>query len=140
MIHAFQQLLGLMAIMLNVIPWAMLHMRSLQAYPKRHLQQGEDPQSHRIPTSAGLSRSLTWWTRRSNVFNGTPLIPLQPDVILTTDVSKAGWGGYIPDCSTQGLWTSSESELHINIHELKAIFLAPQVFEDKLSAKTVLCR
>ena len=44
-----------------------------------------------------------------------PLVPPQPDVILFTDASKAGWGGHIPDCSTQGLWTSSESELHINI-------------------------
>ena len=35
-------------------------------------------------------------------------------------------------CSTQGLWTSSETQLHINILELKAIFLALQEFEDKL--------
>lgn len=136
----FQQLLGQMASMLDVIPWARFHMRPLQSYLKRHWLQGVDPQSTKILISRELHIALLWWTRRKNIFKGSPLIPPQPDIILTTDASKAGWGGFLPHCQTQGLWTVDESQLHINILELQAIFLALQAFEDMLVGKVVLCR
>ena len=56
--HRFRHLLGLIASMLDVIPWARFHMCPLQAYLGRHWQQGVDHQSHRIPISTVILEYL----------------------------------------------------------------------------------
>ncbi|XP_069122383.1 uncharacterized protein [Argopecten irradians] len=49
---------------------------------------------------------------------------------LTSDASGYGWGATVVDTteSTGGMWSDSETDLHINILELKAVLLALQTF------------
>ena len=51
-----------------------------------------------------------------------------PTVTLTTDASKLGWGAVLDTQSTGGLWSSTESQNHINYLELLAVFLGLQTF------------
>lgn len=55
-------------------------------------------------------------------------MPKPSDLILMTDSSLKGWGGVIEgiSCVAHGRWSHQESQLHINLLELKAIFPALQ--------------
>lgn len=43
-------------------------------------------------------------------------------LILTTDASMEGWGAVLNDTAANGRWSDSESNLHINVLELTAVF------------------
>ena len=61
-------------------------------------------------------------------WNGRSIITPVPDLIITTDASNAGWGAVCNGVTTQGLCTSREKELHINVLELMAANFAVQAF------------
>ena len=55
------------------------------------------------------------------------LASFSPSHRMETDASLVGWGAFQHYGSfTQGRWSSSESKLHINFLELKAVFLGVQ--------------
>ena len=47
-----------------------------------------------------------------------------PDMTITTDTSKEGWGAVHQSFQTNGRWSQKESLQHINYLELKVSFLA----------------
>ena len=51
-----------------------------------------------------------------------------PDLRLYSDASREGWGAHLLDQSVSGVWSHQESSLHINLLELKALFLALRAF------------
>ena len=57
---------------------------------------------------------------------GIPFRPFQADFTIFTDASTQGWGAHMGDSQISGVWTHSESKLHINVLELKAVILALQ--------------
>ena len=57
---------------------------------------------------------------------GTPA----PDLHLYSDASSSGWGAHLLDQNVSGVWSAQEKLLHINLLEMKALFLALQVFQD----------
>ena len=57
---------------------------------------------------------------------GTPT----PDLCLYSDASRSGWGAHLLDRSVSGIWSNQGSSLHINLLEMKALFLALQSFID----------
>ena len=62
---------------------------------------------------------------RGDALRGTP-----PELRLYSDASRSGWGAHLLDQSASGLWSDQETSLHINILEMKALFLALQTFQD----------
>ena len=56
-----------------------------------------------------------------------PISHGNPVIETRTDASKKGWGAYFDGDITQGLWSGTESQLHINELELKAVHIALQV-------------
>ena len=67
----------------------------------------------------------------AGVLSGQPLHPLQHALQLFTDASNEGWGAHLGDHTTKGVWSDSESQLHINFLELKAVLLALKKFEQQ---------
>ena len=65
---------------------------------------------------------INWW--KNNIFSCYKEIHLpEIDLVLHTDASNTGWGitnGYI---SSGGQWDIQEQNFHINVLELKAIFM-----------------
>ena len=60
--------------------------------------------------------------------NGSPVHLPPPDMLITTDASKRGWGAVHQSFQTNGRWSQKESLQHINYLELKASFLALKTF------------
>ena len=81
---------------------------------------------------------LRWWLEESNVLPGQPLHPLKHAVQIFTDASKEGWGAHLNERTARGTWSLSESKLHINHLELKAVFLTLKEFQDLCSNNIVL--
>ena len=75
-----------------------------------------------------LHLHLDRWLNESNVLRGQPLHPLQHALQMFTDSSNEGWGTHLGD-TARGTWSDPESRLHINLLELKAVFLALKSFE-----------
>ena len=130
-------LIGSMASMEKTIPLGRLHMRPLQWYLKTHWRY---PQSLDIPVpvSQVLKQHLQWWTNLSNLKRGSPLHQKECNLLLFTDASLKGWGAHLEHHTASGLWNQVESRLHINILELKAVFLALKSFENQLLNQNLL--
>ena len=69
---------------------------------------------------------------RGDALRGTP-----PELRLYSDASQSGWGAHLLDQSASGLWSKQETSLHINILEMKALFLALQAFQDTITSQRV---
>ena len=70
---------------------------------------------------------IRWWI--NNLPRAKKDIKMSsPDHVLTTDASLLGWGAVVEDQSTGGRWTENESELHINVLELKAVLFGLKAF------------
>ena len=53
-----------------------------------------------------------------------------PDLHLYSDMSCSGWGAHLLDQHVSGLWSDQEKLLHINLLEMKALFLGLQAFRE----------
>ena len=51
---------------------------------------------------------------------------------------REGFGAHLNNCTISGVWQQSEGDLHINILELKAVFLALKHFQKQLRHRIVL--
>ena len=68
-------------------------------------------------------KELTWWIENFWFCNGQTFSQLNPQVIIQTDASLAGWRAVCNGVQT-GQWSEEERSLHINVLELLAIKLA----------------
>ena len=93
-----------------------------------------------MDTSAQVCPSAfrEWWLEEPNVLSGQPLHPMDHSVQIFMDASKEGWGAHIEGQMARGYRLTSDSRLHINILELKAVLLALRKFQSLVSGKIVL--
>ena len=63
--------------------------------------------------------------------------PPPPELRLYSDASRSGWGTHLLDHSPSGLWSDHETSLHINILEMKALFLVLHTFRDVVTNQRV---
>lgn len=96
-----------------------------------------DAQLH---VSNDTRQDFLWW------FNHLDTIAIGPvhypivSMEITTDSSLVGWGAWTENEATGGTWGPSDSHLHINALELKAILLAVQHFAANCSNTTIAIR
>ena len=60
-----------------------------------------------------------------------------PDIEVTTDASKIGWGAVCLGEKTQGLWSESEKLRHMNELEILAVHFALRCFKSYIKGKHV---
>ena len=108
----------------TMVPQDTLEVSSVSGYP-----------STCVP---GSQEHLQWWTNLSNLKRGSPLHQKEHNLLLFTDASLKGWGAHLNHHTASGLWNQVESRLHINILELKAVFLALKSFENHLLNQNLL--
>ena len=130
-------LIGVLASLEKTVPMGRLHMRPFQWYLKTHWQY---PQSLdlKIPVSNLLKSFLQWWKNPKNLEKGCPLHPQEHNTLIFTDASNQGWGAHLENLTVSGNWTDQEKLLHINVLELKAVFLALKSFQNRILDKRVL--
>ena len=74
---------------------------------------------------------------RGDALRGARAPPPPPELRLYSDASRSEWGAHLLDQSASGLWSDQETSLHINILEMKALFLALQTFQDTITNQRV---
>ncbi|XP_063775051.1 uncharacterized protein LOC134910673 [Pseudophryne corroboree] len=122
-VHQCTRVLGKMVASYEAIPFGRFHARTFQwdlldKWSRSHLQMQQ-----RITLSARTRVSLLWWLQRAHLLEGRRF-GIQDWVLVTTDASLRGWGAVTQGRNFQGLWSTREISLHINILELRAIYNA----------------
>ena len=127
-VRQFMSLIGLLTATEKQVVSGRLHMRPIQWHLKKHWHTPESLEKV-IPIPSSLHVHLRWWLDPAKVLSGQPLHPLQHALQLFTDASNEGWGAHLGNYMAKVVWLKSESALHINLLELKAVLLALKRFE-----------
>ena len=124
-IRSVAQVIGFLVSSFPAVEFAEMHYRHLELDKICALRESEG-NFDAIMTLSPLSRTeLTWWV--NNVTHTSKAISRgNPNLTLTTDASKVGWGAVCGNTSTGGLWSLEEQGNHINYVELKAALLGLQ--------------
>ena len=136
-VRQFMSLIGLLTATEKQVHLGRLHMRPIQWHLKNNWRVPESLEKI-IPLPRSLHPHLRWWLEEDKVLQGQPLHPVRHALQIFTDASKEGWGAHLNEFTTRGSWSIPESKLHINLLELKAVFLALKEFQDLCVGKIVL--
>ena len=124
----------------RLVPHSRLRMRSLQWHLKTHWSPESDPPSLPVPLSREVREDLSWWMVRDHLLMGVRFGTPTLDIHLYSDESRSGWGAHLLDRVVFGVW-SEQKLLHINLLEMKALFLALQSFQELVAGRrlTAMC-
>ena len=137
-INELPQLVGTLVSSLLGVQFGKLHYRKLEIEDNVALKEQclKGNYEALISLSPSVKEDLAWWIEIvDKAFN--PISHGNPVIETRTDASKKGWGVYFDGDITQGSWSGTESQLHINELELKAFHIALQVFGERLNNKHV---
>ena len=132
---AWQCLLGHMSSLEKLVPGARLRMRTMQFHLYQEWDRSSPSSLIQIPQHVRLD--LLWWNNKDRLSKGISLAPKNPHLQLFSDASREGWGAVLGDLQMSGRWTEEDKKLHINLLELKAIWLALQQAEHLVRGKVI---
>ena len=102
--------------------FAAVYYRGLQRHVNACLAGGLSYNSVVLPSTAAKS-DLQWWADAGDSLPPRSLAPFSASLILYADASLQGWGGWCDDGrDTLGSWSAEESELHINVLKMRAVY------------------
>ena len=137
----WQVILGHLASLERLVPHGRLRMRSLQWHLKSQWSPESDPPLLPVALPEEARRDLSWWMVRDHLLVGVRFGTPAPDLHLYSDASSSGWGAHLLDQNVSGVWSAQEKLLHINLLEMKALFLALQAFQEDVAGHhvTAMC-
>ena len=137
----WQVVLGHLASLERLVPHGRLRMRSLQWHLKMHWSSESDPPSLPVALPEEARRDLSWWMVKDHLLMGVRFGTPAPDLHLYSDASSSGWGAHLLDQNVSGVWSAQEKLLHINLLEMKALFLGLQAFQEVVAGHhvTAMC-
>ncbi|KAK6011055.1 reverse transcriptase [Ostertagia ostertagi] len=91
-----------------------------------------------IPLRGETLADMLWFRDKLDAYASHPFTLFSPDITITTDASKAGWGAMCNGRGTGGRWTEQEAARHINVLELQAAFFGLQAFGNQWRDTSVL--
>ena len=100
-----------------------LHLRFLQFWFKQQWTQHQQSWDTPIQLDADFLSYLRWFLRPT-VMTGVPLHLPDPSLFFFTDASLKGWEASWKDHQISRLWSTPDSQRHINWLELEVIRLA----------------
>ena len=127
-VQLWQVILGHLGSLERLDPHGRLRMRSLQWHLRSHWSPESDLPSLPVPLPQEVKRDLSWWMVRDHLFTGVRLGTPASDLHLYSDASCLGWGAHFLDQHVSGVWSDQEKLLHIDLLEMKALFLGLQSF------------
>lgn len=140
--------IGLIVSSFLAINFGQLHYRQLEVYKFQCLQV-HNRYDREVDLPVNVCSELTWWVENVESANGRDITSIlglvKSQMEIYSDASKLGWGAalvsggkVLEKCS--GMWSTEESNLHINLLELKAIQFALCCFEHSLKGDiAVMC-
>ena len=130
-LHLLAQLQGFLESCRPAVWLAPLHFRHLQSCLIQQVALNKGSYQGTVLLDPQAREELQWWITNIKRVNGSPIHPPATEMVITSDASKMGWGATFGNLSTNGRWSKQESDLHINVLELKATLLAIQAFLKK---------
>lgn len=109
-----------------ILPSA-LYSRNLQHLLGSHVRKFNSYEGQ-VSLDELARRELRLWLSQVRLWNGRSILPPEPQEVVTSDASDAGWGAVWREQSTGGRWSADERAMHINYRELLAAFLALKSF------------
>ncbi|VDI12217.1 Hypothetical predicted protein [Mytilus galloprovincialis] len=91
-----------------------------------------------VPILPRLLPHLQWWLQEKHLRKGVLLDPPDPSLTLFTDASLMGWGAYLEGRTASGLWSGAQLEEHINLLEMRAVFLSLRQFQAVIQGQSLL--
>ena len=137
----WEVLLGHLSSLEKLVPRGRLRLRSMLWQLKTSWSPEDDPPDLPVELTQEIREDLSWWTVESRLLQGVPFGTLPPGLLLFTDASCAGWGAHLLDQRASGKWSEEEQMLHINLLEMKAVWLGLQSFQKIVTGHrvTVMC-
>uniref|UniRef100_A0AC34FUH3 Reverse transcriptase domain-containing protein n=1 Tax=Panagrolaimus sp. ES5 TaxID=591445 RepID=A0AC34FUH3_9BILA len=114
---------GLLASFKLASEWSRLKARNIQRLLKSVTRNASGFNKSVVMTPEAKEELAFWLAAPLNVFENRLTEP-PVSFVLRTDASKEGWGYQTGSSASGGRWTLTESLLHINVLELKAIYLS----------------
>ena len=136
----FLSLLGQLNAAADFVMLGRLHIRPLQMSLHNQWQPQKFPLCHQIGITTKILQHLKWWLQEDLYRHGILMKIDPPSHTIFTDASLSGWGARVEPEGLlfHGLWTEDQSRLHINVLEMKAIFLSLTRAVHKVKNSTVL--
>ena len=136
----FPFLLGQLNAAADFVMLGRLHQRPLQMSLHNQWQPQKFPLCHQIGMTTNILQHLKWWLQEDLYRHGIPMKIIPPSHTIFTNASLSGWGAHVEPEGLlfHGLWTEDQSRLHINVLEMKAIFLSLRRAVHKEKNSTVL--
>ena len=128
----FAWLLGKLKYWAQYMPRGRLQLRLVQRWFSSHWNQTRGRWTDVVTPDSKLIQHLQWFQKRKLWEQGIPLHPPAPSQDLFTDASSRSWGAQLGDSSVSGVWCRQWQSKHINILEMRAVFLACSALQDQL--------
>ncbi|VDI25971.1 Hypothetical predicted protein [Mytilus galloprovincialis] len=93
---------------------------------------------HLFPSFLGCYLIFNGGFRKKHLRKGVLLDPPDPSLTLFTDASLMGWGAYLEGRTASGLWSGAQLEEHINLLEMRAVFLSLRQFQAVIQGQSLL--
>lgn len=130
--------LGQMESMADLLPLGRAYKRPLQWELKTRWCQRSSRWDTLIPLHPWFAKTICYWLG-ADLLTATRLLHFPvPDLQLFTDASLAGWGAHLDLHMASGLWPPTLKHCHINVLELRAVYLSLQAFSALVRNRTVL--
>lgn len=139
-VRTYKSLLGMISSCIPLVPNCRLRMRPLQELLDNQWIQANGSFEDQITINPQIRQALSWWSIRNNLVQGLTFERQAPSYVMTSDASLNGWGAHLQELEIQGHWTEQETKLHINMLELKAVFLGLQEFLPRIQNSPVLVK
>ena len=136
----FLSLLGQLNAAADLVMLGRLHLRPLQMFMRNQWKPQKLPYCHQIGMTTEILQHLKWWLQEDRYRQGIPLRIDPPSHTIFTDASLSGWGAHVEPEGLlfHGVWSEDQTRLHINVLEMKAIFLSLSLAVHKVKISTVL--
>ena len=123
MIREVAGLIGLVISYSQAFDYGLAHIKALENEKIVALRLSKGNFDVPMTISQRARDDVLWWME--NITSSEKHIEIvQPDVTIFTDASEEGWGASMGNVTTGGRWTYEESQSHINVLELKAIYFS----------------
>ena len=120
-------LIGLMIAYSKAFDFAQAHIKWLEKDKNEALVSSKGNFAETMSISALGMLDISWWMDNISL-SGKHICYSSPDFELFVDASELGWGAHANNVETGGRWTFQESQDHINVLELRAIYFALKSF------------
>ena len=118
-------LIGTLTSLEKTVPLGRLHRKFPQSLAKR------------MPVTGNFLKHFKWWEDLQNLMAGAPIYPLIHNTLVFMDASQKGCGAHSNNLVLSGLWSNKESQLYINVLELKAVLLGLKGLQEHLQGQRV---